>query len=66
MRRDLVEAASLYAVARLILRSAELAEDAVQEALERAWRLDAYGPGRYLTAGDRPLQAARPADFKPG
>ena len=28
----------LYAVARLILRSADLAEDAVQEALVRAWR----------------------------
>ncbi len=28
----------LYAVARLILRSADLAEDAVQEALIRAWR----------------------------
>jgi len=28
----------LYAVARLILRSAELAEDAVQEALVRAWQ----------------------------
>jgi RNA polymerase sigma-70 factor, ECF subfamily len=28
----------LYAVARLILRSAEIAEDAVQEALVRAWR----------------------------
>jgi len=28
----------LYAVARLILRSSDLAEDAVQEALVRAWR----------------------------
>ena len=28
----------LYAVARLILRSADLAEDAVQEALVRAWQ----------------------------
>ena len=28
----------LYAVARLILQSADLAEDAVQEALVRAWR----------------------------
>ena len=28
----------LYAIARLILRSAELAEDAVQEALVRAWQ----------------------------
>ena len=28
----------LYAVARLILRSTDLAEDAVQEALVRAWR----------------------------
>ena len=28
----------LYAVARLILRSADLAEDAVQEALVRAWK----------------------------
>ena len=28
----------LYGVARLILRSADLAEDAVQEALVRAWR----------------------------
>jgi RNA polymerase sigma-70 factor (ECF subfamily) len=28
----------LYAIARLILRSADLAEDAVQEALVRAWR----------------------------
>jgi RNA polymerase sigma-70 factor, ECF subfamily len=28
----------LYAVARLILRSSDLAEDAVQEALIRAWR----------------------------
>lgn len=28
----------LFAVARLILRSADLAEDAVQEALVRAWR----------------------------
>ena len=27
----------LYAVARLILRSTDLAEDAVQEALVRAW-----------------------------
>ena len=28
----------LYAVARLILRSSDLAEDAVQEALVRAWQ----------------------------
>jgi RNA polymerase sigma-70 factor (ECF subfamily) len=28
----------LYAIARLILRDAELAEDATQEALVRAWR----------------------------
>ena len=28
----------LYAVARLILRAADLAEDAVQEALVRAWQ----------------------------
>ena len=28
----------LYAVARLILRSTDLAEDAVQEALVRAWQ----------------------------
>ncbi|MDQ3493228.1 MAG: hypothetical protein M3452_08210 [Chloroflexota bacterium] len=57
----------LYAVARLIVRSTELAEDAVQEALVA--RLETRCVSTRPVPDDwlhRPLQAARPADFKPG
>ena len=50
----------LYAIARLILRDAELAEDATQDALVRAWRDDG-DRSRPQGGPDGPSNAVRPS-----
>ena len=63
----------LYAIARMILRDADLAEDATQEALVRAWRdlptlrdIERFDAWLYrLSPTHAPTSAATADDFAP-